>query len=212
VFVGIGATASVSNAGIIVAGSDFDDPVSGYYASIVTVQTPDPGNDNYTGDINPNVLGLFKGFGALDPIDYVFTVEDSNEPNATEYRFFEEVGNITGLEWIGYHIELGFGTGEDFTPAPVGSNLDFDTGQRDSEVVSGYFDMVEHGRNELVFYDGLVPARVDIFGIIFPVDVPNGIDEFTLRQYPTPIPEPATVFLLGSGLVGLAGFRRKFRH
>jgi hypothetical protein len=34
---------------------------------------------------------------------------------------------------------------------------------------------------------------------------------FDKVSYGTAVPEPATMLLLGTGLVGLAGFRRKFR-
>jgi len=155
--------------------------------------TPSPGNDDVAGS-SPNWISINqKAYSTTDYIDMVFTVADSGA-TATEYIVTEGVYNGTGDFWIGYQVQLGFGTGTGFVSAGLGDGIDFDTPDDNSPKDFTPFPTVTFDAVTINAVDGIVsPGGFHVF--TFAIDVPNGITEFTIRQAPRGAPvstEPTT--------------------
>lgn len=174
------------------------------------LDTRTPNNDNVSEtQFNFNLIDLRTEFRSIGPIDIVFDVSDSG--GTTEYEFSGGIENGTGVEWIAYDFELGFGTGEGFLRAGPVALLDFDTPDRDSRFLFvTFFSSLSHTADAIHASDGLVPIGFVPLAA-FSIDVPDGLEkihpdgvsQFTLRQVPTPVPEPGVALLLGFGVVTL---------
>jgi hypothetical protein len=174
--------------------------------------TPSPNNDNAAA-ASANVIPFSLFFNDLGTAEFEFIV--ANSGGTTEYRFTQTLVNNTGVAWSGFRFELGFGTGAGFVPSGAIA-LDLDAPDQDPAPTSSVFTVLAHQVDVLDWSGGSVPS-VGSVAFTFAIDVPDGLaishplglDRFTLRQAPTPVPEPGSLALLGFGLVGLASSSRR---
>jgi hypothetical protein len=181
---------------------------------VPVVSTLSPNNDNFpTNSPNDNnIVVPLKRFDNNDYIDIQFTVINSiptSGVTVSEYRVSESVDNNTGLNWIGYTMQLGTGVGAGFVKSGAGDGLDFDaplfdpTGPTSTSMGIG----LPSDEDEIVF-SGNQGSGLAI--ISFRIDVPNLTGgTFTLRQFPIPIPEPATALMLVLGCLAAPMIARR---
>ena len=174
------------------------------------IVTANPNNDNQVGGepiTDNNLVIPLKRFDHNDYIDLVFTVTPSD--GVTEYKVTEFVDNNTGIGWSSYKMQLGSGTGTSFVAATSGA-LDFDAPFYDAAPTSPALPTVATSPFELTFSGGSQGTGASPY--TFRLDVPDlatvgGPATFTLRQIPTPIPEPGTFAIAALGLIGLVARR-----
>lgn len=197
-----------ARAGVITTVNSISGPGLGS-VSVPVISTVNSNNDNQIGGgiSDNNITVPIKRFDNVGYIDIVFNVTGSS--GVTEYKVTESVDNDTNIFWSAYTMELGFGTGAQFEQSDAGDGLDFDAPLYDLLPTSGAFGSVATNEDILVFSGGLHNLALQLYTLR--IDVPDDILTFTLRQYPTAVPEPSTMTLGGAALLGLTWLARRRR-
>ena len=170
------------------------------------------GNDDQPGGpgFDGNIIVPIKRFDNTGFIDIEFFVRSSDPSGTTEYQCFESVDNNSFVEWDSYTLQLGFGLGDGFVPSPAADGLDFDFDTLVTLPSSTAFAAVAWAEDEIVFSGGLHSTGAEVYQLR--IDVPDGIETFTLRQFPRAVPEPTSLALAALGCLGLAGWRFRRRR
>ncbi len=212
---GVGVTAlalscgGTLQAGEITAFTPF--PGINSIAGVIISPLAAPNNDDVAGTSPNDLFVTQKDYIAIGAVDIVFDVKPTG--GVTEYSIREGVSNSTGVDWSGYTIQLGFGTGADFVLSTPGDGLDFDSPDYNSPLDFTVFfsTAINTTEDEIVASGGVFPnGMFSIPYFLFSIDVPDGISKFTLRQFPTAVPEPMSASMLA--MLGVGALTRRARR
>jgi hypothetical protein len=140
-----------------------------------------------------------------DQWKYVFDPERNNydtkiyyNPSDNTLRAHQIITDINMDEW--FHVAFLYGIDEYARGEALYINGEF----------IAYCDWIVNNHDH--DYDGAgIDIGRDLIGLIDDVRIYDEILTYEqIQQLSTPVPEPATLLLLSSGLISLAGFRRKF--
>jgi len=210
---------AVSMAGVVVSLDGTYGPIGAHGGA--SADTPDPNNDNVTGESPNTFVSEEIEITALDPIDLVLGV--TNSGGITEY--FLDIGtvrNSTGVDWYGFRATGGSGYGDDFVPGrdmPPGVFASNPRWDYDITPSTDVFDLTRTEEDTVEFYGGGVLHHGETgLGLNFAGDIPDiiipGVSgyQLTIRLEPLgTVPEPTTLTLLSVAAlaIGWQVHRRK---